>query len=72
LSYLLLSILDYKLKMKNVKVTSIEALDQLETMYKIYLNDSKNGNEFVKTVLLTKMQENILKAINKNLIKPSN
>jgi len=71
LSYLLLSILDYKLKMKNVKVTSIEALNQLETMYKIYLRESKNGNEFVKTVMLTKMQENILKSINKNLIKPS-
>lgn len=72
LSYLLLSILDYKLKKKNVNVTSIEALDQLETMYKIYLKDSKNGNEFVKTVMLTKSQESILKSINKNLIKPSN
>lgn len=37
LSYLLLSILDFKLKNKSISVTSIEALDQLETMYKIYL-----------------------------------
>lgn len=72
LSYLLLSILDYKLKNKNISVTSIEALDQLETMYKIYLKDLKNGNEFVKTVMLTKLQESILKSVNKNLIKPSN
>lgn len=72
LSYLLLSIFNYKLKKKNVKVSSIEALDQLETMYKIYLKDSKNGNEFVKTVMLTKLQESILKAINKKLIKHSN
>ena len=72
LSYLLLSILDYKLKKKNVKVSSIEALDQLETMYKIYLKDSRNGNEFVKTVMLTKPQEQILKSVSKNLTKPSN
>lgn len=72
LSYLLLSILDYKLKKKNVAVTSIEALEQLETMYKIYLKDSQNRNEFVKTVMLTKPQESILRAVNKRLAEPSN
>ena len=72
LSYLLLSIIDYKLKKKNIDVSSIEALEQLETMYKVYLTDFKNGNEFVKTVILTTPQEKILKAINKNLTKPSN
>ncbi len=72
LSYLLLSILDYKLKKKNVRVSSVEALNQLETMYKIYLKDSRNGNEFIKTVMLTKPQEQILKAVSKKLTKPSN
>jgi len=71
LSYLLLSILDYKLKKKNVKVSSVEALDQLETMYKIYLKDSRNGNEFIKTVMLTKPQEQILKSVSKNLTRSS-
>ena len=72
LSYLLLSILDYKLKKKNVRVSSVEALNQLETMYKIYLKDSRNGNEFIKTVMLTKPQEQILKSVSKKLTKPSN
>lgn len=72
LSYLLISILDHKLKKKNINVTAIEALEQLETMYKIYLKDSQNGNEFVKTVMLTKQQEQILTSVNKNLTRPSN
>ena len=72
LSYLLFSILNYRLKKKNINISSIEAIEQLETMYKIYLKDFQNGNEFVKTVMLTKSQERILNAINRNLARHSN
>lgn len=69
LSYLLLSILKYKLKKQ--RMSPIEALDKLETMYKVYLYDPKTKNEFVKTVTLTKVQEEILKSVNKKLLKCS-
>jgi transposase len=71
LSYLLLSILDYKLEKKFVPVSAIEAVNKLETMYKIYITDPKTKNEFVKTVVLTKIQEKILRAVSKKLIEPS-
>lgn len=71
LSYLLLSILNYKLEKNKLDMGAVEAMDKLETMYKIYLIDNNTKNEFVKTVALTKPQEKILKAVNKKLIKPS-
>lgn len=72
LSYLLLSILDYKLEKSKVNISSVEAIEKLETMYKIYLTDTVTKNDFVKVVTLTKQQEEILKAVNKKLMKPSN
>lgn len=70
LSYLLLSILNYKLKKKRLEIGAVEALEKLETMYKIYITDPKMKNDFVKTVTLTTPQEKILKAVNKHLMKP--
>lgn len=72
LSYLLLSILNYKLKKSGMNFGAIESIEKLETMYKIYLTDNKTKNEFVKVVTLTKQQEQILKAVNKRLLKHSN
>lgn len=72
LSYLLLSILNYKLEKSGMSFGAVEAIEKLETMYKIYLTDTKTKNEFVKVVTLTKQQEKILKAVNKKLMKPSN
>lgn len=69
LSYLLLSILDYKLKKKLVPFSAVEALEQLESMYKIYIYDPNTKNRFTKTVMLTKKQESILRAINRRLVK---
>ncbi len=69
LSYLLLSILDYKLKQANTGISFADALSKLHTAYKVYLKDPKSGNTFVKTVTYTKEQEIILKAINPALIK---
>ena len=53
-------------------MSAVEAMEKLETMHKIYLKDAKTKNEFVKTVMLTEIQKKILRAVNKNLIKPSN
>lgn len=71
LSYLLLSILNYKLEKDKLDIGAVEAIKKLETMYKIYLTDMKTKNEFVKVVTLTKQQEEILKAVNKKLMEPS-
>ncbi len=69
LSYLLLSVLDYKLKQANTGISFEDALSKLHTAYKVCLKDPKNGNTFIKTVTYTKEQETILKAINPTLVK---
>lgn len=67
LAYLLLSLLKYKLK--KTDIGTIEALKELETLYKIYMKDTVKGFELTKLVKLTEKQEKILKAVNKNLPK---
>ena len=67
LSYLLLSIIDYKLR--KIKVNATNALQLLEPVYKVYLTDPKTKNTFTKTVTLTKQQEKILKTIQPKLLK---
>ena len=69
LSYLLISLLDYKLK--ETEVNALTAIDKLSTAYKVYLKDSKTNNEFEKIVTLTKEQEVIMKAVDKHILKPS-
>ena len=69
LSYLLLSLL--QLKLKETEYNAIKALEELDTMYKVHIKDPKTKNTFTKTVALTKKQENILKAVNKELLKCS-
>ena len=69
LSYLLISLLDYKLK--KTEVNALTAIDRLSTAYKVYLKDSKTNNEFEKIVTLTKQQEMIMKAVDKKILKPS-
>ena len=41
LAYLLLSLLKYKLKLSKINISSIEALRELETLYKIYMREKK-------------------------------
>lgn len=69
LSYLLISLLDYRLK--DTEVNALTAIDRLTTAYKVYLRDSKTNNEFEKIVTLTKEQETIMKAVDKHILKPS-
>ena len=67
LSYLLLSIL--KMRLEKVQMSPEEALEELGSMYNIYFYDKKNKNRFIKTVALNKVQEKILKAVGKGLVK---
>jgi len=62
----LLSVLSYKLK---GSPTGAEALEMLKTMYRVYLHDPKSGNKFIKTVTLSKAQEEILKAVDPKLLR---
>jgi len=67
LAYLLLSLLRYKLK--KIKMSPLEALRELETLYKVYMKDTVKGFELTKLVRLTKKQEDILRAVDKKLLK---
>ena len=66
LSYLLLSI--FKMKLKSLEISPVAALRELETLYKVYTRDTKKNFLFSKTVALTKIQEKILKSVNKKLV----
>jgi len=66
LALLLLSLL--KLKLKTLEISPVNALRELETMYKVYGHDEKKGFTFSRTVALTKQQEKILRAVDKRLI----
>jgi len=67
LAYLLLSLLQYRLRKLNI--TADEALAELETMYKVYLRDSRKGFQLSRVVTMTKNQQAILKAVDRKLAK---
>jgi len=69
LSYLLLALLEYRLQ--DMDISAATALDKLSTAYKVHLTDMKTKNTFEKTVMLTREQEKIMKAVDKKLLKPS-
>lgn len=69
LSYLLLSIVDYKLKQANLTISAAEALHKLHTVYKVHLTDPKSKNTFEKIVTYTKEHKEILRAIDPALLK---
>lgn len=66
LAYLLLSLLQYRLRA--TAFTAESALLELATMYKVYLRDSKHRFKLSRVVALTKKQETILKAIDRTLL----
>ncbi len=66
LSYLLLSLL--KLKLKKIGMSPLEALSELDSLYKVYIRDTMKGFRLTRTVALTKNQEKILKSIDKTLL----
>jgi transposase len=69
LSYLLLSLLKYKLK--KIGISPIEALKELDSLYRVYIRDAKKGFKMSRMVALTKKQEAILRCIDKKLIRQS-
>jgi len=66
LAYLLLSLLKFRLKA--LEITPEAALDELSSMYKVYLRDAKNVFKISRVVTLTKRQEAILKTIDRRLL----
>jgi transposase len=67
LAYLLLSLLQYRLR--KTGFTAESALLELGSMYKVYLRDPKRGFKLSRVVALTKKQETILKAIDRRLLQ---
>lgn len=70
LAYLLLSLLQYRLR--NTEFTAESALLELATMYKVYLRDSKHRFKLSRVVALSKRQETILKTIDRKLLTTEN
>jgi transposase len=66
LSYLLLSLL--KLRLAELNISPVTALNELGTLYKVYMKDEKKEFELSRVVALNKMQEKILKTIDKKLM----
>jgi len=69
LAYLLLSLLQYRLR--DTEFTAESALLELATMYKVYLRDSKHLFKLSRVVALTKKQETILKTVDRKLLAPN-
>jgi transposase len=70
LAYLLLSLLQYRLR--HTDFTAESALLELGTMYKVYLRDAKHLFKLSRVVALTKKQETILKTIDRKLLTAEN
>lgn len=66
LAYLLLSLLQYRLR--KTDFTAESALLELGTMYKVYLRDAKHRFQLSRVVALTRKQELILKTIDRSLL----
>ena len=66
LAYLLLALLQFRLR--PLRVSPEQALDELGTMYKVYLRDPKRGFQISRVVTLNKKQETILKTIDRKLL----
>lgn len=67
LSYVLLIV--FKQHLKKLNISTEKALKHLESMYKVYMKDSKKNFKLSRVVTLTKMQKDILRSVDKSLIK---
>jgi len=66
LSYLLLSLLN--LRLKTLEMSPVAALRELDSLYNVYMRDRKKGFKLTRMVALSKKQEKILRTIDKRLI----
>jgi hypothetical protein len=46
----------------------VAALQELDSLYKVYLRDSRKGFQLSRVVALSRMQEKIMKTIDKKLL----
>jgi len=69
LSYALFSVLDWKLKSAGLEMSIEQALDLLENLYRVKIYDPETGNSFVKHTPMSKQQESVFKAVNKELVE---
>jgi len=67
LAYLLLTLL--KVKLHKTGLSPVAALEELDSMYKVYMRDTEKEFKISRVVTLTKKQELILKTVNKKLLK---
>jgi transposase len=67
LSYVLLIML--KQYLQKLNMSPEKALQHLDSMYKVYMRDTKKKFKISRIVTLTKIQKDILNAVDKNLIK---
>lgn len=67
LSYTLLAVLKHY--MEPLKMSPVTALHHLDTMHKIYMRDKKKEFKINRIVTLTKIQKDILRAVNPGLLK---
>lgn len=67
LSYLLLSLLNIHVRPLGLSATA--ALEELESMYKVYLKDHRRKLSASRIVALTKKQEEIIRTVDKRLLK---
>ncbi len=66
LAYLLLSLLQYRLR--NTDFTAESALIELGSLYRVYLRDPTGAFKISRLVALSKKQEAILKTIDRKLL----
>lgn len=67
IAYLLLTLL--KLRLTKLDISPVEALRELESMYKVYMRDSKKDFKISRTVTLSKKQEEIIACVDRILLK---
>jgi hypothetical protein len=58
-----------KLRLTKINLSPVKALQELDTLYKVYMHDFKKGFEVSRVVALNKMQEKILNTVDKKLIQ---
>jgi transposase len=68
LSYTLLIVL--KEHLKKLNLSPEKALQQLDTMYKVYMRDKRKKFKISRIVTLNKIQKDILRAVDKKLLNP--
>jgi hypothetical protein len=57
-----------KPRLKKLNLSPVAALQELDSLYKVYLRDSRKGFQLSRVVALSRMQEKIMKTIDKKLL----